>query len=148
MLSTRPDKYVGDPRSGTSRRPRRSKRALEEAPELPYIRSTKAVARSTGPKIDVKIKDSLGRYWQCSTVQARLHPARALRHDLHRQDGGRTRPVMIHRALLGSLERFFGILVEHYGGAFPVWLAPVQARDPRPSASGMKRRVERASPNR
>jgi threonyl-tRNA synthetase len=79
-----------------------------------------------GPKIDVKIKDSLGRYWQCSTVQADFNLPERFDLQFVDQDGSFTRPVMVHRALLGSLERFFGVLIEHYGGAFPTWLAPVQ----------------------
>lgn len=81
-----------------------------------------------GPKIDIKIKDCLDRTWQCSTIQVDLNLPELF--DLHYigEDGKEHRPIMIHRALMGSLERFFGILIEHYGGAFPVWLAPVQAR--------------------
>jgi threonyl-tRNA synthetase len=80
-----------------------------------------------GPKIDIKIKDALGRSWQCSTVQIDFNNPE--RFDMHYigEDGKSHRPIMIHRALMGSIERFFGILIEHYGGAFPTWLAPVQA---------------------
>ncbi len=80
-----------------------------------------------GPKIDIHVKDALGRSWQCSTIQADfIQPEN---FDLHyaASDGTLPRPVMLHRTLLGSLERFFGVLVEHLAGAFPVWLAPVQA---------------------
>ena len=79
-----------------------------------------------GPKIDIKIKDALNREWQLSTIQFDWNMS--VRFDLHYigEDGKEHRPFMIHRALLGSLERFFGVLIEHYGGAFPVWLAPVQ----------------------
>ncbi|MBN1596312.1 threonine--tRNA ligase [candidate division FCPU426 bacterium] len=81
-----------------------------------------------GPKIDIKIRDSLERTWQCSTIQVDFNLPE--RFDMHYigDDGREHRPIMIHRALMGSLERFFGIMVEHYGGAFPPWLAPVQAR--------------------
>jgi threonyl-tRNA synthetase len=80
-----------------------------------------------GPKIDIKIKDALGRSWQCSTVQIDFNnPERFEMHYIG-EDGKSHRPIMIHRALMGSIERFFGILIEHYGGAFPTWLAPVQA---------------------
>jgi threonyl-tRNA synthetase len=81
-----------------------------------------------GPKIDLKIKDSLGREWQCSTVQ--LDFQMPVRFDLEyvATDGTRQRPVMIHRALLGSIERFMAVLIEQHAGAFPLWLAPVQAR--------------------
>ena len=79
-----------------------------------------------GPKIDFKLKDSLGRAWQCSTIQCDF--ALPERFDLTYvgADGERHRPVMIHRVILGALERFLGVLIEHYGGAFPLWLAPVQ----------------------
>jgi threonyl-tRNA synthetase len=81
-----------------------------------------------GPKIDIKLKDALGRSWQCATIQCDF--ALAARFDLKYtgEDGQEHRPVMIHRVLLGSIERFIGALVEHYGGALPVWLSPVQAR--------------------
>ena len=80
-----------------------------------------------GPKIDIKIKDALGRDWQCTTVQFDFNLPE--RFDLTFQDaeGSRSRPYMEHRAIFGSLERFIGILIEHYAGAFPLWLAPVQA---------------------
>ncbi|MGK0433028.1 MAG: threonyl-tRNA synthetase [Planctomycetota bacterium] len=80
-----------------------------------------------GPKIDVRVKDSLGRTWQCSTIQTDFNLPERFDMTYIAQNGERERPVMIHRALLGSLERFFGILIENFGGAFPVWLAPVQA---------------------
>jgi threonyl-tRNA synthetase len=80
-----------------------------------------------GPKIDLKIKDSLERAWQCSTIQVDFHNPRRFELEYIGEDGKAHQPVMIHRALLGSLERFFGILIEHYAGAFPLWLAPVQA---------------------
>jgi len=81
-----------------------------------------------GPKIDFRIKDSIGRTWQCSTLQVDPNLPERFQMEYVAADGSRKRPIMLHRALLGSLERFFGILVEHYAGAFPVWLAPVQAR--------------------
>ena len=80
-----------------------------------------------GPKIDIKITDALGRAWQCTTVQFDFNLPE--RFDLTFQDsqGNRSRPYMVHRAILGSMERFLGVLIEHYAGAFPLWLAPVQA---------------------
>lgn len=81
-----------------------------------------------GPKIDIKIKDSIGRTWQCSTIQVDFNLPERFDVTYIGEDGKEHRPIMIHRALMGSLERFFGVLIEHYGGAFPVWLAPVQAR--------------------
>jgi threonyl-tRNA synthetase len=79
-----------------------------------------------GPKIDIKIKDSLDRAWQCSTIQVDFHNPDRFALEYIAEDGKPHRPVMVHRALLGSLERFFGVLIEHYAGAFPLWLAPVQ----------------------
>jgi threonyl-tRNA synthetase len=80
-----------------------------------------------GPKIDIKIKDSLDRAWQCSTIQVDFHNPNRFDLGFIGEDGKAHQPVMVHRALLGSLERFFGVLIEHYAGAFPLWLAPVQA---------------------
>ena len=80
-----------------------------------------------GPKIDVKLLDALGRKWQLSTVQFDWNLPVRFNLEYVAEDGKRHRPTMVHRALYGSVERFFGILIEHYAGAFPVWLAPVQA---------------------
>ena len=79
-----------------------------------------------GPKIDIKIKDSLNRYWQVSTVQVDFNLPEKFDISYVEEDGQRRQPIMLHRALMGSLERFFGCLIEHYAGAFPLWLAPVQ----------------------
>ncbi len=81
-----------------------------------------------GPKIDLKIRDALGRAWQCSTVQIDFNNPERFGLTYVGEDGKTHQPIMIHRALLGSIERFFGILIEHYAGAFPTWLAPVQAK--------------------
>ena len=81
-----------------------------------------------GPKIDLKIKDALGRAWQLSTIQFDFNLPERFDMTFVGEDGEEHRPYVVHRALLGSIERFFGILVEHYGGAFPVWLAPEQVR--------------------
>jgi threonyl-tRNA synthetase len=80
-----------------------------------------------GPKIDIKIKDNLGRAWQCSTIQVDFNLPERFDMTYKGSDGREHRPIMIHRALMGSMERFFGCLIEHYAGAFPTWLAPVQA---------------------
>jgi threonyl-tRNA synthetase len=80
-----------------------------------------------GPKIDIKIKDALGRHWQCTTIQFDFNMSERFDMTYVGEDGQEHRPYMVHRALLGSLERFFGVLVEHYNGSFPLWLAPVQA---------------------
>ncbi|MCL1991478.1 MAG: His/Gly/Thr/Pro-type tRNA ligase C-terminal domain-containing protein, partial [Spirochaetes bacterium] len=79
-----------------------------------------------GPKIDLKIKDALGREWQMTTIQFDFNMPERFDMTFVDADGQHKRPYMIHRALLGSLERFFGVLVEHFGGAFPPWIAPEQ----------------------
>ena len=81
-----------------------------------------------GPKIDVHVRDAIGRRWQLSTIQVDFQMPQRFEMEYVGADNGRHRPIMIHRALMGSVERFFGILVEHFAGAFPAWLAPVQAR--------------------
>ena len=81
-----------------------------------------------GPKIDIKIQDAIGREWQCSTIQFDFNLPERFDMSYINSQGEKERPLMIHRALLGSLERFFGILIEHYAGKFPTWLAPVQAK--------------------
>lgn len=80
-----------------------------------------------GPKIDIKIRDAIGRQWQCSTVQLDFNLPERFEMEYVSEGNERKRPIMIHRALFGSLERFFGVLIEHYAGLFPLWLAPVQA---------------------
>ena len=124
MLSTRPDKYVGEPEMWDHAT--ESLRQALVARNLDYAIDDGGGA-FYGPKIDIKITDALGRAWQCTTVQFDFNLPE--RFDLVFQDdqGNRSRPYMVHRAILGSLERFFGVLVEHYAGAFPLWLAPVQA---------------------
>jgi len=97
-----------------------------EARKLPHERM-EGEAVFYGPKIDVKIKDALGRDWQCSTIQFDFNLPERFSMTYIGEDGKEHQPYMIHRALLGSLERFFGVLIEHYGGAFPVWLSPTQA---------------------
>ena len=81
-----------------------------------------------GPKIDLKIRDAIGRQWQCSTFQLDFQLPERFKLEYVATDGSRQRPVMIHRALLGSIERFMAVLIEHHAGAFPMWLAPTQAR--------------------
>jgi threonyl-tRNA synthetase len=123
-LSTRPDKYSGT-LEGWAHAEGALKKALETV-GLPYtIDPGEGVFY--GPKIDLKIKDSLGRQWQCSTVQVDFNNPERFHINYRDEKGGETQVFMIHRALLGSLERFFGVLIEHYAGAFPAWLAPVQA---------------------
>jgi threonyl-tRNA synthetase len=79
-----------------------------------------------GPKIDIKLVDAIGRLWQLSTVQVDFNLPQRFGLEYVAEDGSRKQPVMVHRALFGSIERFFGVLIEHYAGAFPVWLSPVQ----------------------
>ena len=124
MLSTRPEKYVGEPDMWDHAT--ESLRQALVSRGLTYDIDEGGGA-FYGPKIDIKITDALGRAWQCTTVQFDFNLPE--RFDLVFQDdqGNRSRPYMVHRAILGSLERFFGVLVEHYAGAFPLWLAPVQA---------------------
>ncbi|HID98428.1 MAG TPA: threonine--tRNA ligase [Thermodesulfobacteriaceae bacterium] len=123
-LSTRPDKYVGSDENW-DRATDALKNALE-AQGLDYeIDPGEGVFY--GPKIDIKIKDCLNRSWQCSTIQVDFNLPERFDVQYIGDDGHPHTPIMIHRALLGSLERFFGVLIEHYGGAFPLWLAPVQA---------------------
>jgi len=123
-LSTKPEKYVGD-LSMWDHATESLKNALTSR-SLPYDIDNGGGA-FYGPKIDIKIKDALNRDWQCSTVQFDFNLPERFDLTFQDSDGNRRRPYMVHRAILGSLERFFGILIEHYAGAFPLWLAPVQA---------------------
>jgi threonyl-tRNA synthetase len=123
-LSTRPPKS-----SGTDEQWQVATGALKKALEVRGLPYTVDPGEGVfyGPKIDIKIRDSLERAWQCSTIQVDFHNPDRFRLEYIGEDGKAHQPIMIHRALLGSLERFFGVLIEHYAGAFPLWLAPVQA---------------------
>ncbi|MCM8794404.1 MAG: threonine--tRNA ligase [Candidatus Omnitrophica bacterium] len=123
-LSTRPPEFMGD-ESQWIRAEEVLKRVLESQ-KVPYQLSPGAGA-FYGPKIDVHVKDTLGRYWQCATAQLDYVLPQRFGLRYAEENGQEAQPVMIHRAIFGSLERFLGTLIEHYGGAFPVWLAPVQA---------------------
>ena len=81
-----------------------------------------------GPKIDYQLEDSLGRTWQCATLQLDFQMPETFNLEYTDNDGKTQRPVMVHRTIIGSVERFVGILTEHYGGAFPAWLSPVQVK--------------------
>lgn len=81
-----------------------------------------------GPKIDIHVRDAIGRTWQLSTIQCDFNLPERFDLEYVANDGSRQRPIMLHRALFGSVERFFGVLVEHYAGAFPTWLSPIQVR--------------------
>ena len=122
-LSTRPEKFVGTVENWELATD--ALRAALEQQELEYqIDPGEGVFY--GPKIDIKIKDVLDRSWQCTTIQVDFNEPERFDITYRGEDGKDHRPIMIHRALMGSLERFFGTLIEHYGGAFPVWLSPVQ----------------------
>ena len=124
-LSTRPEKAVGDPERWDQ-----ATQSLETAIKkegLPY-EIDEGGGAFYGPKIDLKIKDAIGREWQTSTIQFDFNLPERFDLKYIGNDGEAHRPYMIHRALFGSLERFFGILTEHYAGGFPVWLAPEQVR--------------------
>ncbi|HFE64670.1 MAG TPA: threonine--tRNA ligase, partial [Caldithrix sp.] len=123
-LSTRPEKYVGTPENWDS-----ATTALQNALDKSGLEYEIDPGEGVfyGPKIDIKIKDVIGRSWQCSTIQVDFNLPERFNVEFTGEDGQRHQPIMIHRALMGSLERFFGILIEHYGGAFPMWLAAVQA---------------------
>jgi threonyl-tRNA synthetase len=122
-LSTRPEKFVGEI-AEWDRAEAALKHALDKS-GLPYV-----IAEGEGafyaPKIDVHVRDAIGRRWQLSTLQVDFQEPGRFGIEYQAADGSRQRPYMIHRALFGSIERFFGILVEHFAGAFPPWLAPVQ----------------------
>ncbi len=124
-LSTRPEKYVGSDEHW-EQATNALKMALEKKGLSYQLDPGEGVFY--GPKIDIKIKDMLNRAWQCSTIQVDFNLPERFAITYTGEDGKEHQPIMIHRALMGSLERFFGVLIEHYAGAFPVWLAPVQAR--------------------
>jgi threonyl-tRNA synthetase len=123
-VSTRPEKSIGSDEDWD-----RATTALMKAMDdnaLPY-RINEGDGAFYGPKIDVKLKDALERKWQCATVQCDFTLPERFDLFYMDRDGQKHRPVMIHRVILGALERFIGVLIEHYGGAFPAWLSPVQA---------------------
>ncbi|NOY80168.1 MAG: threonine--tRNA ligase [Kiritimatiellaeota bacterium] len=124
-LATRPEKAVGEPE-----RWEQAQRSLEKAIETEGLdcEVDEGGGAFYGPKIDLKIRDALGREWQTTTIQFDFNLPERFDMTYVGTDGARHRPYMVHRALLGSLERFFGILIEHYAGAFPLWLAPEQVR--------------------
>ena len=125
MLSTRPEKAVGSEQewdvATNSLRSTLENRGMEYEVE-------ESGGAFYGPKIDVHIRDAIGRLWQCTTVQFDFNLPRRFGLTYIGEDGAQHQPYMVHRALLGTMERFMGILIEHFGGAFPTWLAPVQAR--------------------
>ncbi|KAA9374629.1 threonine--tRNA ligase [Microbispora amethystogenes] len=123
-LSTKnPEKSVGD--DATWEQATETLREVAESEKLELVLDP-AGAAFYGPKISVQARDAIGRSWQMSTIQLDFNLPELFGLEYQAADGTRKRPVMIHRALFGSIERFFGVLVEHYAGAFPAWLAPVQ----------------------
>ncbi|ACZ00875.1 threonine--tRNA ligase [Streptobacillus moniliformis] len=124
-LSTKPEKAVGDAKVWEI-----SERALEETLKELNIdyRINAGDGAFYGPKIDFKMKDSIGRIWQTGTIQLDMNLPKRFNMSYIGKDGEKHETVMIHRAMFGSLERFIGILIEHYAGAFPVWLAPTQVK--------------------
>ena len=125
FLSTRPEKAVGEPAAWEVAEAA-LRRALAEA-ALAY-EVDEGGGAFYGPKIDLKVVDALGREWQLTTVQFDFNMGTRFGLTYVGEDGAEHSPYLVHRALLGSMERFFAVLIEHYGGAFPLWLAPVQAR--------------------
>ncbi|MDF2953752.1 MAG: Threonyl-tRNA synthetase [Thermodesulfobacterium sp.] len=125
FLSTRPEKFVGSPEIW-DKAENALKKALEDKGLEYEIDPGEGVFY--GPKIDLKIKDVLGRFWQCSTIQVDFNIPERFDIVYIGEDNRFYRPIMIHRALLGSLERFLGVLIENYAGAFPFWIAPVQIK--------------------
>ena len=124
-LSTRPEKAMGDPLMWE-----KAERALQEALEefgVPF-RLNPGDGAFYGPKIDFHLEDCIGRTWQCGTIQLDFQMPEKFDMTYIGPDGNEHRPVMLHRTILGSLERFMGILIEHYAGAFPFWLSPIQVR--------------------
>ena len=124
VLSTRPEKdYIGDIAIWD-----KSEAILKEACEKSghEFKINPGDGAFYGPKLDFKLKDSMGRIWQCGTIQLDMNLPERFDCFYIDSDGEKKRPIMLHRACLGSIERFIGIIIEHYGGAFPTWLAPVQ----------------------
>jgi threonyl-tRNA synthetase len=123
-LSTKPEKCIGSDEDWE-----RATQALLQALKTKGLsfEINEGEGAFYGPKIDVKLKDALGRKWQCATIQADFAMPERFELTYVGSDGERHRPVMLHRVILGAMERFIGVLIEHYAGAFPVWLAPIQA---------------------
>ncbi len=123
-MSTRPPEFLGEPGQWNE-----AEAILTKTLKALKIDHTVSAGAGAfyGPKIDVHVKDTLGRFWQCATVQLDFVLPERFRLKYVETDGRDATPVMIHRAIFGSLERFLGTLIEHYSGAFPAWLAPVQA---------------------
>ena len=124
-LSTRPENSMGSDEAWET-----AENALKKALEYQNVKYiiNEGDGAFYGPKIDFHIKDCLGREWQCGTIQLDFQMPERFELAYIGEDGAKHRPVMLHRVIFGSIERFIGILIEHYAGAFPTWLAPVQVR--------------------
>ena len=122
-LSTRPESYVGEIENWN-----RAEAGLKEAMDRRGMKYeiNEGDGAFYGPKIDFKVKDAIGRTWQCATIQLDFNLPERFDIKYQDKDGSMKTPVMLHRVIFGSMERFHGILIEHYAGAFPAWLAPVQ----------------------
>jgi threonyl-tRNA synthetase len=125
FMATRPKDFMGEPEAWTQAEA--AIRRVLESTGHPF-EVDEGGGAFYGPKIDLKIRDALGREWQCTTFQLDYQMPERFALEYVASDGSRKRPIMIHRALLGSIERFIAVLIEHFAGAFPLWLAPVQAR--------------------
>jgi threonyl-tRNA synthetase len=125
FLATRPKDFMGEIEKWNQAEA--SIRRVLESTGMPF-EVDEGGGAFYGPKIDLKIRDALGREWQCTTFQLDYQLPERFELEYVASDGSRKRPIMIHRALLGSIERFIAVLIEHFAGAFPMWLAPVQAR--------------------
>jgi threonyl-tRNA synthetase len=123
-ISTRPDQGTIGSDEDWQRATAALRLALDES-SLPY-QINEGEGAFYGPKIDVKLKDALEREWQCATIQCDFAMPERFELTYVGKDGEKHRPVMVHRVILGAMERFIGVLTEHYAGAFPTWLAPVQ----------------------
>ncbi|HEX8394573.1 MAG TPA: threonine--tRNA ligase [Longimicrobium sp.] len=123
-LSTRPEKYMGELETWNAAEAALSAALTAAGRDFTVDEGDGAFY---GPKIDISIQDSLGRKWQCGTIQLDFQLPQRFDLEYTAQDGTRQRPIVIHRAIFGSMERFIGVIVEHFAGAFPLWLAPVQA---------------------
>jgi threonyl-tRNA synthetase len=124
-ISTRPEKSIGSDEAWD--RATVALTAALESQDLDFAVNSGDGA-FYGPKIDIKLKDALGRSWQCTTIQCDFTLPERFDLTYIGEDGEKHRPVMLHRAMLGAIERFLGVVIEHFAGAFPTWLAPVQAR--------------------
>ncbi len=124
-ISTRPEKSIGSDEDWD-----RATNALKQALETLGLEYDICPGEGAfyGPKIDIKLKDALNRKWQCATIQCDFTLPQRFDLSYIGEDGQKHRPVMLHRVILGAIERFLGVLIEHYAGSFPTWLAPVQAR--------------------